>query len=192
MALGSTQPLTEMSTRNLPGRGFKGWPAEFEVITATNMAITVFSVVVPCCRRFGRKYCLSLLGASRGSRRKPRKQAKAEEAGLWRYASCFLEPYLYTKPLGVGDSCKKPYRLSQRARSTPSAVGTRVRHRLFVAQTVTSSVDGYYSCSLYPTYFRYSHPRLTSTHAGGGSNTATISLLRVIGGDERAALYQGV
>jgi hypothetical protein len=34
MALRSTQPLTEMSTRNLPGR--KGWPArKADIFTAT-------------------------------------------------------------------------------------------------------------------------------------------------------------
>jgi hypothetical protein len=32
MALGSTQPLTEMSIRNLPGG--KGWPAHMVDITA--------------------------------------------------------------------------------------------------------------------------------------------------------------
>jgi hypothetical protein len=46
MALGSTQPLTEMSTRNLPGS--KGWPVrKADSLTAI-------------CERFVKKKCGSL------------------------------------------------------------------------------------------------------------------------------------
>jgi hypothetical protein len=39
MALGSTQPLTEMSTRNLPGG--KGWPAR-KVDNLTAVCVSIF------------------------------------------------------------------------------------------------------------------------------------------------------
>jgi hypothetical protein len=55
-------------------------------------------------------------------------------SGASQHACCVLEHYRYGNPVGREDSSKKRYRLSQRARSAPSAVGTRVRHRYVVSE----------------------------------------------------------
>jgi hypothetical protein len=48
MALGSTQPLTEMSTRNLPGGN--GWPANNLTVICEPPRLTVLWVPTACNR----------------------------------------------------------------------------------------------------------------------------------------------